>query len=338
MAAVLVCLLPVTAALAATASELFADGNRLFRDDLYWAALLRYREAAEAGMDTPLLHYNMGVAHYRAKQHARARESLQRSATYGPLTPISHYNLGLNAYAMDDIDGALRWFRRARDQQQRRDISRLARQAIRQLQGEIEAAAPVTIEAAAEERQRNLTNLDVRIRVTPVVQSGFYVPISLATKYQVNSLENEGFFGSYRYSGRFYQDKNLQAGDEHLQEVAFGSEYRNRSEDRETRVYSAFKIAQHTEVYYDPDDGLGRDVGGIDISDRMSYLRYGPEFWVRKRMGGITVGARAKGQLWNYEEVQLVPEYDHEYWTVGLNGQYQFTPTSLLRITAAAVG
>jgi hypothetical protein len=38
--------------------------------------------------------------------------------------------------------------------------------------------------------------------------------------------------------------------------------------------------------------------------------------------------------LWNYEEVQLVPEYDHEYWTVGLNGQYQFTPTSLLRITA----
>ena len=28
-------------AFAATASELFADGNRLFRDDLDWAALLR---------------------------------------------------------------------------------------------------------------------------------------------------------------------------------------------------------------------------------------------------------------------------------------------------------
>lgn len=357
----LVCLLPMTSALAATASELFADGNRLFRDDLYWAALLRYREAADAGMNTPLLHYNMGVAHYRAQQHARARDSLQQAATYGPLTPISHYNLGLNAYAMGDVDGALRWFRRARDQQQRRDISRLARQAIRQLQGEIDAAAPVTTVAAAEERQRNLTNLDVRIRVgagnddnvfrtpsdpyidlansaqpvvTPVVQSGFYVPISLSAKYQVNSLENEGFFGSYRYSARFYQDKNLQAGDEHLQEVAFGSEYRNRSEDRETRVYSAFKIAQHAEVYYDPDDGLERDVGGVDISDRMSYLRYGPEFWVRKRLGGFTIGARAKGQLWNYEEVDLVPEYDHEYWTVGLNGQYEFTRTSLLRVTA----
>ena len=56
----------------ATASELFADGNRLFRDDLYFAALLRYREAAAAGMDTPLLHYNTGVAHYKADQYVRA--------------------------------------------------------------------------------------------------------------------------------------------------------------------------------------------------------------------------------------------------------------------------
>ena len=37
-------LLPFTAA-ARTADEYFADGNRLFRDDLYWAALLRYRAA-----------------------------------------------------------------------------------------------------------------------------------------------------------------------------------------------------------------------------------------------------------------------------------------------------
>jgi hypothetical protein len=62
-----------------SAEEYFADGNRLFRDDLYWAALLRYRQASEQGMDTPLLHYNSGVAHYRAGQHVRARESLLRA-------------------------------------------------------------------------------------------------------------------------------------------------------------------------------------------------------------------------------------------------------------------
>jgi len=357
----LVFLMPSAPAIAATASELFDDGNRLFRDDLYWAALLRYREAAEAGMNTPLLHYNIGVAHYRAKQHARARDALRNAATFAPLQAISHYNLGLNAYAMGDLDTALRWFRRARDQEQRSDISRLARRAIRELQDEIDASAPVTIVAAVQERERNLFNLDLRVLVgagvddnvfrspaepyidladpaqplvTPDVQSGFYIPVSLNAKYQVNSLENEGFFGSYRFGGRFYQDKTLNAADEHLQEAAFGSEYRRRGEDSETRVYSAFKIGQHHENYFDPDDGLERQSGGVDISDRMTYLRYGPEFWMKKRFGSLTLGGRAKGQLWNYENVQVVPEYDHEYWIVGLNGQFQFTSTSLLRLTA----
>ncbi len=357
---VLVCVLPVSSALAATASELFADGNRLFRDDLYWAALLRYREAAAAGMDTPLLHYNTGVAHYRAGQYSRARNALEKSATYGPLEAISHYNLGLNAYRMGNLAEALRWLRQARTQQQRSDISQLAGRAISQIQRDLEATAPVTAVAAVQERERSFTNLDIRIRsgaamdsnvfrspdtpyvdladpalpvVTPVVQSGLYVPISVNAKYKVNSLEHEGFFGSYRFGGRFYQDKNLKNGDEYLHEVGFGSEYQRKTETGETRVFSAFKIAQHEESYYDPDNGLERDIGGVDISDRLSYLRYGPEFWLRKRFGAITLGGRATGQLWNYSDIEIAPEYDHEYWSVGLNGQYRFTSTSLLRVT-----
>ena len=354
-------LVPAGPAVAATASELFADGNRLFRDDLYWAALLRYREAADAGMDTPLLNYNTGVAHYRAKQHVRARNALEKAAAYAPLTAISHYNLGLNAYQMGDNEAAMRWFRRARDQNDRRDINILARRALRQLQAEMDAELPTEIVALEVARERKFTDLELRVRVgagmddnvfrspedpyadltdplqatvTPEVQSGFYVPVNVSAKYQVNSLDKEGFFGLYRFGGRFYQDKNLSNGDELLHELGFGSEYQNETENGETRVYSAFKIAQHQEVYYDPDNGLERDVGGFDISDRLSYLRYGPEFWAQRRFGALTLGASAKGQLWNYEEVQVVPEYDHEFWTVGLNGQYQFTPTSLLRLTS----
>ncbi|MGI9205002.1 MAG: hypothetical protein ACR2Q3_13390 [Woeseiaceae bacterium] len=358
--AVLVCMLPASPVLAATASELFADGNRLFRDDLYWAALLRYREAAEAGMDTPLLHYNTGVAHYRAGQHVRARNELEQSATYGPLAAISQYNLGLNAYRMGNLAEALRWFRQARAQQQRPDIGQLAGRAISQVQRDLEATAPVTAVAAVQERERSFTNLDFRFRsgagmdsnvfrspdtpyidladpaqplVTPQVQSGLYVPISINARYKVNSLENEGFFGSYRFGGRFYQDTNLKNGDEYLHEIGFGSEYHRKTENGETRVFSAFKIAQHKENYYDPDNGLERDIGGVDISDRLSYLRYGPEFWLRKRFGGITLGGRVTGQLWNYSDIEIAPEYDHEFWSVGLNGQYKFTSTSLLRIT-----
>ncbi len=349
------------AAQAATASELFADGNRLFRDELYWAALLRYRQAGEAGMDTPLLHYNSGVAHYRAQQYARARESLQKSSRYGPLAPISHYNLGLTAYADGDIDEALGWFRRARDQEARQDIRRLAERAITRLSRELARAEPIGIAATVSERDRKFTNFELRARVgagiddnvyrspaepyvdlsdpaqpviTPVVQEGTYVPVSLRAKYQVNSLENEGFFGMYRLGGRYYVDQALKNANEYLHEVGFGSEYRRREESRERRVYSAFKLAQHEETYYDPDTGLTRSAGGLDIGDRMSYIRYGPEFWIRERFGKFTIGGRAKGQLWNYEETLAVPEYDHEFWKLGVNTQYQFTSTSLVRLSA----
>ena len=50
-------------AAAQTAAERMAEGNSLVRSGVYRTALLRYREAAAAGLDTPLLHYNLGVVH-----------------------------------------------------------------------------------------------------------------------------------------------------------------------------------------------------------------------------------------------------------------------------------
>ncbi len=358
---VLLCLALPQIALAVTATELFHDGNRLFRDELYWAALLRYKQAADAGMDTPLLHYNLGVAHYRAKQYARAREELLQSNRYLPLQVVSDYNLGLTAYRMGDIDEALRRFRSARDQQQRRDISRLASRAIREIQKQSVLEEVAVAQTVALKREIEHTNFDFRLRlgtgfddnvyrtpgesyvdlsdptqptIDPVVQSGMFVPINLAAVYRVNSFEHESFFGSYRFDSRFYLDKALNQADEYVQELAFGTEYRRRNESRERRVYSAFKIAEHDETYYDPDTGTERTSGGQGISGGMSHVRFGPEFWIREKFGPLTLGAHAKGQLWDYKEVETVPEYDHEFWALGVNTQYEFTSTSMVRLTA----
>ena len=119
-------LAPASAAHAMTAEQYFLDGNRLFRDDLYWAALLRYSQAAEGGLDTPLLHYNTGVAHYRAMQHIRAREYLLRAVEDPTLRVAAHYNLGLNAYALGELDEALRWFRLTRDQEMNPKLQKFA--------------------------------------------------------------------------------------------------------------------------------------------------------------------------------------------------------------------
>jgi hypothetical protein len=357
---VLLCLATPTPATTTTASQAFEDGNRLFRDDLYWAALLRYRQAGEAGMNSPLLHYNSGIAHYRAQQHIRARTSLLKAAQSSSLRVIAHFNLGLNAYATGDIDDALNWFRQARDQEENAKIRKLAIIAISRLQREKRAADPVCVRVEKQRKQRPLANLDLRGRigfgtddnifrapdqpyvdfsdpalplVTPEEISGAYLPVDFRAHYAINSLKWESFFGEYRLSGRYYQDKELDAANEFSHEFRFGSEFDRREDSRKSRVYSAFSIAQHDETYFDPDDGTPRTSGGEPIDERMNYVRYGPELSLQKGFERLSFGLRMKGQLWNYEETELVPEYDHEYFLFGGNVQYKFTTTSLLRLT-----
>ncbi len=354
------CLATSPAALAA-AYDSFQDGNRLFRDDLYWAALLRYSEASEAGMDTPILHFNMGVAHYRAQQHIRARVSLLKSAGTPELRVISHYNLGLNAYAAGNTDEALDWFRRARDQEENNKIRKLAIIAISRLRAEQQTTDPVLVrEQQRREKDKPAASFELRARVgigsddnifrapsqpyidfadptlpivTPEVISGTFVPIDFKAKYAVNSFKWENFFGAYRLSGRFYDGETENNADEYAHELRFGSEFDRREGDRRSRVYSAFTIAQNDEVYTDPDTGAPRTSGGQDIADRMDYKRYGPELSVIQGFGNLSFGLRAKGQLWDYEDTVLVPEYDHEYFVFGGNVQYKFAPSSLLRFT-----
>lgn len=355
----LFCLAATAPAVGMTAAEAFADGNRLFRDDLYWAALLRYRQAAEAGMDSPLLHYNMGVAHYRAKQHIRARESLLEAAQAPQLRVISHYNLGLNAYAAGDTDDALAWFRQARDQEQNHRIRRLAIEAIARIRARQREPVPIEIRASATRKERAFTNLELKARVgfgnddnvfrspdrdyvdlanpdlplvAPEPVAGAFMPVDFGLRYSINSLRFESFYGGYRLSGRYFQDKELDNANEFSHEIRFGNEFERRKGSRTRRVHSAFTIARHDETYYDPDDGSAREVNGESIDDRLNYLRYGPQIALRQAHERLSVGLHLKGQLWDYEDTDAVPEYDHEFFEFGGNLQYRFTSTSLLRV------
>ena len=240
-------------AVAMTAQQYFEDGNRLFRDDLYWAALLRYRQAGEEGLDTPLLHYNTGIAHYRAGQYIRAREALQKALADPGLRVPAQYNLGLNAYALGETDEALRWFRLARDQNINPTLQRYAVIAISRLRGEREQPDDFEIRVAEREKKRNFADLDFYARVsfgqddnvfrtpdqpyidfadaaqplvTPEVASGAYMPVNLGVKYQINSYKFEGFYGAdIGCGGRYYQDQELENANEYQHEASFGNEY-----------------------------------------------------------------------------------------------------------------
>ena len=362
--AVSLCLAPLQESRAVTTDEMFADGNRLFRDDLYWAALLRYEQAVDAGMNSAVLYYNIGVTHYRAGQHNRAREALLKAVQSPKLRVVTQFNLGLNEYAAGNTDKALEWFYMARDQKENRQIRKLARTAISRLekkQEEVELAAIPEEKAAAE---RKYTEFDLSAYVgygsddnvyrtpsepyidfaepgnplvVPEIFSGAFVPVDVRVKYSINSYLLESFYAAYRMTGRLYQDKEIENADEYSHELSFGSSYLKETEDRSRRVFSAFTIAQHQETYFDPDTGAEREVdtitGPVQIGDRMNYKRFGPEFaWVQA-FRKFALGLRMKGQLWNYDNPVAVPEYDHEYFIFAAHAQYSFTETALVRLT-----
>lgn len=357
LAAVLLCLLTSGPAAAMSAQEAFQDGNRLFRDDLYWAALLRYRQAGEAGLDTPLLHYNTGVAHYRAGQYGRARTELLRAAQSPGLLVLAQYNLGLTAYAAGNTDEALDWFRQARDQEENPKVRKLAIMAISRIASGTVASASAAAATKADERKLGEFRLAARVGfgtddnvyrtpdqdyidysdpnlplVTPAPTSGAFIPLDLRTGYQINSYEYESFFGEYRLDGRYYQDKNLENANAFSHELRIGSQYFRADETRSTSVYSAFSIAQHDEIYFDPDDGVAQTVNGQPIDERMNYVRYGPELSLRRTYERLSLGLRVKGQMWDYADTKVVPQYDHEFFLLGINAQYSFTEKTLLRM------
>lgn len=350
---------------AADGAEQFADGNRLYHDDLYWGALLRYRQAMDAGLDSALLHYNSGVAHYRAQQYARARESFRKALAEPRLTHRIHYNLGLTELAAGNTDSAITWFRHAGAQQDEPVLASLAAAAMASVASnagreESGRQAPAELRRTAE---RPFGNLELRAAlsvgsddnvfrapaeayndlsqpgappVNPVAQSGVYYPVDINAKYSVNSFEHESFFGSYRVSGRYYQDEALSTANEYAHQLAFGTEYERQEDTRERKIYSAFTISSHDGSWYDRDDGTERDFNNENVGNRLSYVRYGPEIWVRQSYSRLSFNLHAKGQIWNYDDSRELPEYDHEYLHLGASIQYRFTSTSLLRVKADA--
>ena len=316
-------LLLAAASRAATPSGYFEDGNRLLDDDLYYAALLRYRQAADAGFDTPLLHFNSGVAHYRAGQHVRAREAFMRALAAPGLEPLAQYNLGLNAGRADDTPSP-RKTPRVVTTREPSPLSLNARISFGVDSNPFRAPSAPFVDYSDPAEPV----------IVPVEQASAFMPVTLGARYQVNAYENEGFFGAYRLDGRYYQDQEIESANEYLHELSFGSEYFRRDEerDRERRLYSAFRIGQRDQVYYDRNDGEPRFANDVDVSDRFRYVRYGPELAFRQFNGRLGFGIRGRAELWNYERVEEVPEYDHEFLLLGTFAQYAFSPTSLLRL------
>lgn len=89
-------------------------------------------------MSGPALHFNIGVAAYRAGNYARAETAFKEVANTPAMAGLAYYNLGLVELKRNDPAAATRWFSRVADAT---EDPRLRQLAFAQL-GEVEAPPP----------------------------------------------------------------------------------------------------------------------------------------------------------------------------------------------------
>jgi tetratricopeptide (TPR) repeat protein len=344
-----------------TAAELMAEGNALVRSGVYRTALLRYREAVAAGLDTPLLHYNVGVVHYELGDFDAAADEFALAAAEPELAALARYNRGLALRAAGDTAGATAAFNGAAEAADDRDLRRLAENAAAppsaagpvasRVTRDFERAAPTDerigeLELTASARFGQDDNVyrtpssayvdladPLQSTVTPVVQSASFMPAELHAAYLLgNEAGDTEFVFRYDLDGAFY-DAEFSNANEVDQRFSMGADIVLGERERRRRtVDTEFFVSTHDETNYDPDDGLERDIDGDDISDRFSYKGSGVRGEFAQTLGRVTWGFELRFERDEYGRAEPVANFDHDYFYTGVDIDYAFSERMTLRL------
>jgi hypothetical protein len=287
-------LLTAGAASAQSASELFAEGNALARSGVYRTALVRYREAVAAGLDTPLLHFNVAVVNYLLGEFDTAAQEFGAAAADPALSALALFNQGLAARAAGDATGATAAFARAAERADDRDLRRLAdtertaaatpptvgggrpveRTPVRGTPAADESTGRGGLELSAAARLGTDDNVyrtpaepyvDLSVPgqplVTPEPRSASFMPVELAAAYVLgNESGDTAFRVGYDLDGDFY-DTEFANASRVDQRVSMGAAIVLGERERRRRtVETSFYARTHRQANFDPDDGLDRDI------------------------------------------------------------------------------
>jgi hypothetical protein len=343
---------------------LLREGNSLFRSGNYSAAIRTYEAAREDGQSSALLDYNLGVAYYKNGNYAAARGALQRAAIDSDIAPLAHYNLGLTSRAYGDYVDARRWFERVVAGSPNARLVSLADRGI--AEAITASAAPAQTTQASDERFQPFRpgrepagdlQLMLGVRagqngnvyrspgeayvdlgqagqpvIAPAVQAATYYPVDVLALYALNSEGSDTQFRFlYRLDGEFY-DSQYSNANEITQRFEMGADI-DLEGRHERRLRPAVYFSHHEETNFDPDSGIDREIGGEDISDRLSYGSAGLKSAYEHEFEKWSFGFDARVERRRYQDVPVLPSYDHELYNVRMWTQYQ-----LLRNTGLEFG
>jgi tetratricopeptide (TPR) repeat protein len=331
------------------------EGSASFRSGLYHTALVRYREAAAAGMESPLLHYNLGVTYYRLERYVEAQESLERATQDPTLGPLAAYNLGLAYRATGDSANAQRWFDAAAAA-----VPALAREVTASPQQPQPAAARISQDT------RTLLRGDTRIGefnlmvnagygqddnanrspaapyvdlsapgqplVTPEPVVATYTAIDAAAEYRLhNEAGDSDFLVGYQLDGDYYDHEF--ANSEVTQRLFFGADLVLGEHARRSRsLKPGMFLVQHYQRNFDPDNGIDRDVDGVDVALLYTYKAAGLDADFAHTLGAWQWGFDLQLERREHERSPPVPNFDNELYLAELFVRYAWGDATTLSV------
>jgi hypothetical protein len=364
--AILIALGPVAGAQAPVDGfVLMREANALARDGLYRVALLRYREAAAAGVDSPLFHYNLGIVQYRLNDFAAAVSSLVRATSDTELAPLARYNIGLAQIALGDEAAALSAFEQVVDMGAGRELRRLARRASASLVDDRASASASTVRERSAvsgrgESDDGIPGFNVLLRaqygqadnvyrapseayvdlslpgqptIAPIVYAASMMPVDLLVEYAItNEAQDSEFQFQYLLNGEYY-DKEFANADRVHQRVSLGAHTELDAQSGNRRILnSSIFMSRHHEKNFNPDDGLDRSLGDLDLGDRFNYRGAGIELEYAHGMGRWSYGFDALLERRHFDNEPLLTNYDHEFYFGSLWTELALNSNTRLRV------
>lgn len=349
-----------SAQLVAYRTGLYTEAQSAFRRNDYEAAAALYARAEAAGYDDPVVFYNMGVTSFRLGRFEEAEAAFATAAAHQALAPLAYYNLGLVARRQDDHRDARGWFRQAAVHPEASPrLKGLARKALDSLP--VNRREKPALYATQETRLRDFLRFAFDTgygqdsnayrapdtphvdptragspTVTPLVQSGSFVPIDADLEFRWAPYEHGHFSLNYAFDGKIFTSEELENANAFRNELSLGGRVRIPKENGYQFFRSRFAVTRMDENYYDRTDGGDVFIGTTDISDRFKRTRFGPDVYYHRERGRLGWGFNAEAFINKYfndfEEDLDHLDLTHEQYRLGAHLTYDLLKRTTLKV------
>ena len=170
--------------------------------------------------------------------------------------------------------------------------------------------------------------------VTPVTQSGFFVPLEVKMTAEKNKNANNRWLGLASLKGDCYVSADTRNANAYDLDLSGGREHvlGKKGVLEDTIFYGVF-IGKHEQTYADHDTGLEKSTSaGSGISDSYSYTNIGIEAEYKHRIGNVDYGVKAKYTEKDFADFVVVSQQDNTHLKVGADVAFEVSSASKLKL------